>query len=147
MNRSHWSAGKRKLYWARCLKWRFLLFSRYHVQLLVTPWNATRQASLASHYLPEFAQTHVHWVTDTIQPSHPLSPSSPALNLPQDHETTDWFQIGKGVRQGCILSPCLFNLYAEYIIVTKSCPTFWDPMDCSPPGSSVHGIIQVRTPE
>ena len=30
------------------------------------------------------------------------------------HGTTDWFQIGKGVRQGCILSPCLFNLYAEY---------------------------------
>ena len=29
--------------------------------------------------------------------------------------TTDWFQIGKGVRQGCVLSPCLFNLYAEYI--------------------------------
>ena len=32
------------------------------------------------------------------------------------HGTTDWFQIGKGVRQGCILSPCLFNLYAEYIL-------------------------------
>ena len=32
------------------------------------------------------------------------------------HGTTDWFQIGKGVRQGCILSPCLSNLYAEYII-------------------------------
>ena len=32
------------------------------------------------------------------------------------HGTTDWFQIGKGVRQGCILSPCLFNLYAEYIV-------------------------------
>ena len=31
------------------------------------------------------------------------------------HGTTDWFQIGKGVRQGCILSPCLFNFYAEYI--------------------------------
>ena len=30
------------------------------------------------------------------------------------HGTTDWFQIGKGVRQGCILSPCLFNIYAEY---------------------------------
>ena len=30
------------------------------------------------------------------------------------HGTTDWFQIGKGVRQGCLLSPCLFNLYAEY---------------------------------
>ena len=32
------------------------------------------------------------------------------------HGTTDWFQIGKGVRQGCILSPCLFNFYAEYIM-------------------------------
>ena len=32
------------------------------------------------------------------------------------HGTTDWFQIGKGVRQGCLLSPCLFNFYAEYIM-------------------------------
>ena len=33
-----------------------------------------------------------------------------------EHEPIDWFQIRKGVRQGCILSPCLFNLYAEYIM-------------------------------
>ena len=33
-----------------------------------------------------------------------------------EHRTTDWFQIGKGVCQGCILLPCLFNLYAEYIM-------------------------------
>ena len=33
------------------------------------------------------------------------------------HGTTDWFQIGKGVSQGCILSPCLFNLYAVYIMI------------------------------
>ena len=32
------------------------------------------------------------------------------------HGTTDWFQIGKGVRPGCVLSPCLFNVYAEYIM-------------------------------
>ena len=32
------------------------------------------------------------------------------------HGTTDWFKIGKGVCQGCILSPCLFNVYAEYIM-------------------------------
>ena len=33
-----------------------------------------------------------------------------------EHGTRDWFQMGKGVRQGCILSPCLFNFYAEYIM-------------------------------
>ena len=33
-----------------------------------------------------------------------------------EHGTTDWFQVGKTVRQGCILSPCLFNFYAEYIM-------------------------------
>ena len=33
-----------------------------------------------------------------------------------EHGTTDWFQIGKGVHQGCTLSPCLFNLYEEYIM-------------------------------
>ena len=33
-----------------------------------------------------------------------------------EHGITDWFQIGKGVRQGCILSPCLFNIYADYIM-------------------------------
>ena len=165
------------------------------------------------HQLPEFTQTHVHWVGDAIQPSHSLSSPSPPAPIPPSirvfstestlhmrwpkywsfsfsispsdehpglisfkvnwldllavqgtlksllqhhsskasilqcsafftvqlsypylicllrnlyagqettvrtgHETTDWFQIGKGVRQGCILSPCLFNLYAEYIM-------------------------------
>ena len=37
-------------------------------------------------------------------------------NSKEVHGTTDWFQIGKGVHQGCILSPCLSNLYAEYIM-------------------------------
>ena len=33
-----------------------------------------------------------------------------------EHGTTDWFQIGKGVHEGCILSPCFFNLYGEYVM-------------------------------
>jgi len=64
------------------------------------------------------------------------------------HETTDWFQMGKGVCQGCILSPCLFNLYAEcYAKSLQLCSTLCDPIDGSPPGSPVPGILQARTPE
>ena len=42
--------------------------------------------------------------------------ASQAATVRTGHGTTDWFQIGKGVRQSCILSPCLFNFYAEYIM-------------------------------
>ena len=41
------------------------------------------------------------------------------------HGTTDWFQIGKGVRQGCILSPCLFNLYMQKAMATHSSTVAW----------------------
>ena len=41
------------------------------------------------------------------------------------HGTTDWFQIGKGVHQGCILSPCLFNFYAEYMMAPHSSTLAW----------------------
>ena len=43
------------------------------------------------------------------------------------HGTTDWFQIGKGLSQGCILSPCLFNLYAEYTKCQTGWSTSWNP--------------------
>ena len=44
----------------------------------------------------------------------------------------DWFQIGKGVRQGCVLSPCLFNLYAEYMPWSRK----WQPTPVFLPGES-----------
>ena len=45
-----------------------------------------------------------------------LTYAGQAATVRTGHGTTDWFLIGKGVHQGCILSPCLFNLYAEYIM-------------------------------
>ncbi|KAB0341875.1 hypothetical protein FD754_018801 [Muntiacus muntjak] len=55
---------------------------------------------------------------NTRPPDLPLekSVSRSEATVQTGHGTTDWFQIGKGVRQGCILSPCFFNLYAEYIM-------------------------------
>ena len=53
------------------------------------------------------------------------------------HGTTDWFQIGKGVHQGCILSPCLFNLYAEYIMRNAS-------PDEAQAGIKIEGISNLR---
>ena len=54
------------------------------VRFFATPWTAASQASLSIPALPELAQTHVPWVSDAIQPSHPLlSPSPPAFNLSQ----------------------------------------------------------------
>ena len=49
-----------------------------------------------------------------LPPKKPVCRSG--VTVRTGHGTTDWFQIGKGVCQGCILSPCLFNLYAEYIM-------------------------------
>ena len=66
------------------------------------------------------------------------------------HGTTDWFQIGKGIHQGCILSPCLFNLSAEYIMgegngnpLQYSC--LENPMDGGAWWAAVHGIAKSRT--
>ena len=61
------------------------------VQLFVTPWTAAHQGFPVHHQLPEFTQTHVHQVSDAIQPSHPLSsPSLPALNPSQHQGLFQW---------------------------------------------------------
>ena len=55
-------------------------------------------------------------LTCLLRNLHARMQKSVCRSVRTGHGTTDWFQIGKGVRQGCILSPCLFNLYAEYIM-------------------------------
>ena len=73
------------------------------VQLSATPWTAAHQAAVfiipVFHHLLEFAQTHVHWGSAAIQPSHPrLSPSPPAFDLSQHQGLFQWV-IASYVRQ------------------------------------------------
>ena len=60
------------------------------VQIFVTPWTATHQDSQSFTIFLEFAETHVHWVGDAIQPSHPLSPPSLALSLSHHRSLFQW---------------------------------------------------------
>ena len=65
------------------------------------------------------------------------------------HGTTDWFQTGKGVCQGCISSPCLFKLYAEYIGEGNGTPLQYscqeNPMDGGAWKAAVHGVAEGQT--
>ena len=57
---------------------------------LCNPMNGSMPSFRVLHYLPEFSHTHGHWVDDVIQPSHPLSPPSPAVNLSQHYSLFQW---------------------------------------------------------
>ena len=70
-----------------CISW---VQSLSRVPLSATSWTAARQPSPSYHQVPELTQTHVHWVGDAIQPSHPLSsPSPPAFSLSHTR-SLDW---------------------------------------------------------
>ena len=80
----------------------FLLFSSVQllsrVHLFATPWTAAHQARPVHQQLPEFTQTHVHWVGDAIQSSHPLlSSSPPAFNLSQQQSLFKWVSLSHQV--------------------------------------------------
>ena len=65
---------------------------------LCNPMNCNRPGILVHHQLPEFTLTHVHWVSDAIQPSHPLlSPSSPAPNPSQHQSLFQWINYSHEV--------------------------------------------------
>ena len=77
---------------------------------------------IASHTSPVASGIGAWGISSGLPPlasglGHGISPPGrQETTVRTGHGTTDWFQIGKGVLQGCILSPCLFNLYAEYIM-------------------------------
>ena len=60
---------------------------------LCNPMGCSTPGFPVLHHLPEFALTHVHWVDDAIQPSHPLLPPSPALTLSQHQRLFQWFTV------------------------------------------------------
>ena len=110
------------------------------------------------HHLPEFAQTHVHWVSDVIQPSHPLSPPSPpAFNLSQHQGLFQWVcsshQMAKVLQLQlqlfvnfpiflCRCSPCcpqntFLNLQWQAYLFTACFLLTWPPSPPLPPGAKL----------
>ena len=93
-------------------------------QLCLTLWDLTDCSTSGfpvHHQLPELAQTHVHQVSDAIQPSHPLSsPSPPAFNLPQHQGLFQWVRSSHQVAEVLELQHQSWTL-SEY----KCCPCFW----------------------
>ena len=71
----------------------------------LTVWITTNWKILKEMRIPD----HLTWLLRNLY-------AGQEATVRTGHGTIDWFQIGKGVRQGCILSPCLFNFYAEYIM-------------------------------
>ena len=67
---------------------------------LSDPMDCSMPGFPVLHYLPEFAQTHVHWVSDAIQPSHPLSSPSPAFSLSQHQGLFQWVSFSHQVAKG-----------------------------------------------
>ena len=93
---------------------QLLWFSCSFVSDSVTPWTAACQDSLSFTIFWSLLKL---MFVELVMPSNHLVLCYPLLLLPSIFPCImDWFKIGKGVHQGCILSPCLFNLHAEYIM-------------------------------
>ena len=94
--------------------------SRSHIWLC-NPMDCSMPGFLVLHYLLEFAQTHVHWVGDTIQPSHPLSsPSPPAFKLFQHQGLFQWVQLfasgGQSIGASVSASVLLMNIQSWFLL-------------------------------
>ena len=120
---------------------------------LCEPMNYSTPGFPILHHLLEFAETHIHWVSDAIQQSHPLSsPSPPAFNLSQHQSFSN--ELALHIRWpkywSFSLSISLSNEYSKAAAAAasakslQSCLTLCGPIDGCPLGSSVPGILQAR---
>ena len=106
---------------------------------LCNPMDCSTPGFPLHHQLPELTQT-VCWVGDAIKPSHPLScPSPPTFNLSQHLGLFKWVSPSHQVSK--VLEFQLQHQFFQWIFRNDF---LCDPLDCSPPGSSAHGIIQAR---
>ena len=78
-------------------------------------WKILRDGNTRPRYLPLEKSVKISEKSEKDFSRNLRNPGQ-ETTVRTGHGTTDWFQIGKGVHQGCILSPCLFNLHAEYIM-------------------------------
>ena len=105
------------------LSWLLFQFSSVtqSCPTLCNPMDCSTPGFPVLHYFPEFAQTHVHWVNDAIQPSHPLSPPSPpALNLPS------------------------IRVFSSESSLHMRCPRYWSFSFSISPSSEYSGLISLR---
>ena len=75
--------------------------------------NPDNHNSVTTHLELDILEYEAKWALGSITTNKASGGDGQEATVKTEHGTTDWFQIGKGVYQGCILSPCLFNLYAE----------------------------------
>ena len=100
--------------------------------------------------LPDFAWTHVHWVNDAIQVPYPLSRSPPALSFsaPGSFPVSQFSTPGgRSIRASASSTVLPTNIQHWYPLWLTGHVRLCDPVDFSPPGSSVHGIFQARVLE
>ena len=114
------------------------VLSLSRVRLFVTQWfGGPEHTGLPVHcQLPEFTQTHVHWVSDAIQPSHPLSSPSPAFNLSQHQGLFKWISSSHQVAKVLELQHQSFQLIFRidflegWLVLSPCCPR--DSQESSP---------------
>jgi len=148
------------------------------------PMDCSSPGLPVHHQFSELTQTHVHWISEAIQPSHPLSSPSPTFNFFQHQGLFKWVssshQVAKGLEfqllhqsfqwifrndflydglvgeskglsrvfsNTTVQKHQFFSASAKSAKSLQSCPTLCNPIDSSPPGSPIPGILQARTLE